>query len=127
MTMQAFFITAPYQGYHGRAEYDPDDDLFQGELLGIRGVITFVGKTPRELQKAFQESVDDYLAWCRQRGKEPNKPFSGTFLVRTTPELHRRLSTVAEAHGKSLNTLAVECLEAVAAEPPRRKVRRSAG
>ena len=127
MTMQATFTTAPHKGYHGRAEYDAGDDLFHGELLGIRSVITFVGKTPRELQKAFQESVNDYLDWCRRRGKEPNKPFSGTFLVRTTPELHRRLSSLAEAHGKSLNALAVECLQAVADEMPRARAKRSAG
>jgi hypothetical protein len=46
--------------------------------------------------------VDDYLAWCKERGKQPNKPFSGSFLVRATPELHRGLNMRADADGKSL-------------------------
>ncbi len=69
--MRGVFISDSYKGYQGRAEYDAAADLFHGELLGIRDVITFVGKTPRKLQKAFQASVDDYLDWCGRRGKEP--------------------------------------------------------
>lgn len=126
MTMRAVFVTDPYKGYLGRAEYDADDDLLHGELLGIRDVITFAGKTPRELQKAFQQSVDDYLDWCKRRGKEPLRPFSGNFLVRATPELHRRLSTTAESQGKSLNAFVVECLEAAVRAAPRRRSRRAA-
>ena len=82
-------VTNPYRGYVGRADYDAEEDMFHGELLGIRDVITFSAKTPKKLQAAFEESIDDYLAWCAERGKEPNQPFSGTILVRATPELHR--------------------------------------
>lgn len=127
MSLQGYFETGPYKGYHGRAEYDADDELFQGELIGIRDVITFAGKTPKQLEQAFRESVDDYLAWCSERKKEPHKPFSGTFLVRATPELHRNLSNLAEAQRKSLNSLVVECLESAAQEKPRpRPARRKA-
>jgi len=123
--MTGHFITEAYKGYLGRAEYDAADDSFHGELLGIRDVITFSAKSPKMLQKAFEESVDDYTAWCKKRGKEPNKPFSGNFLVRATPDLHRRLSTQADAEGKSLNALIVEHLETLIAVP-RRKPRRQA-
>jgi predicted HicB family RNase H-like nuclease len=123
--MTGHFITEPYRGYLGRAEYDSDDDSFHGELLGIRDTITFVSKTPKGLQKAFEESVDDYLAWCKKRGKEPNKPFSGNFLIRATPELHRGLNMRAEAEGKSLNALIVEQLQTLIEHLPR-KTRRQA-
>lgn len=119
MSIHGYFEAGPYQGYHGRAEYDAEDELFHGELVGIRDVITFAGKTPKQLENAFRESVDDYLKWCRERGKEPSKPFSGTFLVRATPELHRSLSNLAEAKRKSLNSLVVEWLEAATQEQPR--------
>jgi predicted HicB family RNase H-like nuclease len=126
MKLHGYFVTDTYKGFHGRADYDADDDLYHGELLGIRDVITFVGHAPRELQRAFQDSVDDYLAWCKERRKKPNKPFSGTFLVRATEELHRRLSVAAEENGKSLNSVVVETLEAAFAKTPKRRPRRAA-
>ena len=95
--MHGIFVPTPYKGYHGRAEYHDGDTFYNGELVGIRDTITFVGKTPQELQKAFKESVDDYINWRQERGKEPNKPFSGNFMVRMTPELHRSLSNLAES------------------------------
>ena len=99
--MTGHFITEAYKAYLGRAEYDSDDDSFHGELLGIRDVITFSSKTPKGLQKAFEESVDDYLAWCKKRGKEPNKPFSGNFLVCATPEIHRSLNMGAKRRARA--------------------------
>ena len=123
--MKGYFCTTVYKGYIGRAEYDAEADLLHGELLGIRDVITFSSKSPKGLQQAFEESVDDYLAWCKQRGKEPNKPFSGKFLVRATPELHRHLNVRAEAEGKSLNALVIEHLMTLI-EIPRPKRRQGA-
>lgn len=111
--MNGIFVPTPYKGYHGRAEYHDGDEYYNGELVGIRDTITFVGKTPKELQRAFTDSVDDYIAWCQERGKEPSRPFSGNFMLRMTPELHRSLSHLAESHGKSLNSFVVECLEDV--------------
>ncbi len=123
--MTGHFITGAYKGYLGRAEYDADDDSLHGELLGIRDVITFSSKAPKGLQEAFEDSVDDYLAWCKRRGKEPTKPFSGTFLIRATSELHRGLNVRAQAEGKSLNALVVEHLEGLV-EIPHRRSRRQA-
>jgi predicted HicB family RNase H-like nuclease len=93
--------------------------------LGIRDVITFSAKTPKKLQAAFEESVDDYLAWCGERGKEPNKPFSGTIFIRATPDLHRALSLQALTEGKSVNALVVEHLESLVAAPEKKTRRRA--
>jgi predicted HicB family RNase H-like nuclease len=123
--MTGHFFTEIFKGYLGRAEYDPDDDSFDGEILGIRDVITFSSKTPKGLQKAFEESVDDYLAWCKSRGKEPNKPFSGNFLVRATPDLHRGLNSRAAAEGKSLNAFVVEHLQTLVSIPKRKRRRQA--
>ena len=51
--------------------------------------MTYEAKDLAQLKREFQISVDDYLAFCDERGKEPNKPFKGSFNVRTGPELHR--------------------------------------
>ena len=45
------------------------------EIINIRDVITFQGSGVEELKQAFQDSIDDYLEFCKQRGEEPDKPF----------------------------------------------------
>ncbi|QDT39932.1 type II toxin-antitoxin system HicB family antitoxin [Stratiformator vulcanicus] len=100
-----------YQGYFGRIEFDDSADIFHGEVLGIRDVITFEGRSVEELKQAFRDSVDDYIEFCTERGEEPEKPFSGKFLLRLGPDLHRRVSAQAEASGKSLNAWISERLE----------------
>lgn len=117
----------PYQGYVGRGEYDADAGNFHGAVLGTRDVITFGGKDLPELAAAFQQSVDDYLDFCRQRNESPDKPFSGQFVARIPPETHRRISTLAQAQGKSLNQFVRDLLETAAqqagdaAKPKRRR------
>jgi predicted HicB family RNase H-like nuclease len=74
-------------------------------------VITFQGKSVEDLRLAFQDSIDDYLEFCAQRNEEPEKPFSGKFIVRIPPELHRKIYTQAKLSGKSLNSWVSEALE----------------
>jgi predicted HicB family RNase H-like nuclease len=90
--------------------------------VNTRDVITFQGKSVAELGIAFRESVDDYLAFCAERDEEPEKPFSGQFVTRISPQLHRRASFAASVAGKSLNAWVAEQLEsAVAARNQRAK------
>jgi len=100
-----------YKGYIGQVEYDSDAKLFHGEVLGMRDVITFQGKTVNELEKAFKDSINDYLAWCKERGEKPEKTFSGKFNVRISSDLHAKLSSVAQSKGKSLNAVVSELLQ----------------
>jgi predicted HicB family RNase H-like nuclease len=100
-----------YKGYTGHASFDDEAGIFHGEVENTRDVITFQGRSVDELEAAFRESIDDYLEWCAQRGKSPDKPFSGRLVVRMPPALHRRLSTEASRQGKSLNTVVLEKLE----------------
>lgn len=100
-----------YQGYIGKVEYDDEASIFHGEVINTRDVITFQGKSVAELKKAFRESVDDYLAFCAERGEEPDKPFSGQFVTRVSPDLHRRASVAASIAGKSLNAWVAEQLD----------------
>jgi predicted HicB family RNase H-like nuclease len=78
--------------------------IIHGEVINIRDVITFQGSSVQELKQAFQDSVDDYLEFCKQRGEEPNKPFSGKFVVRIDPQLHKVIAIRARQEGKSLNS-----------------------
>lgn len=99
-----------HKGYVGKVEYDADAKILHGEVIGIRDVVTFQADDVAGIEKAFKDSVDDYLAFCKERGEAPEKPMSGHFVVRTDPELHRKLSIIAEATDKSLNALVTEYL-----------------
>ena len=82
-------VTMNHKGYIGTiGEMDEEHGIFHGQVLGTTDVITFQGRTVDEVKTAFRDSVDDYLKFCAERGKEPDKSFSGKFVVRITPELH---------------------------------------
>ncbi len=102
-----------YKGYIGKVEIDDEAGILHGEVINIRDVITFEGVTVDEVHKAFQESVDDYLEFCAQRGESPEKPFSGKFVVRLPVELHRKAYIEAKLADKSLNSWVTEVLQSV--------------
>jgi predicted HicB family RNase H-like nuclease len=99
-----------YKNYTGIVEYDSDGKIFTGEVIGLRDVITFQGRTPEELERSFQESVDFYLEMCAKDGVSPQKPYSGRFNVRLTPEMHMRIAEKAAQERVSLNQWVTEAL-----------------
>ena len=100
-----------YKGYIGSVEYDDENRVFTGTVINTRTVITFHGFSVDELEKEFHTSVDDYLQWCREDGIEPEKPYSGKFNVRFSPELHRRAALGAKRLGISLNSFMERAVE----------------
>ena len=100
-----------YKGYTGQVEFDDEANIFHGEVINLRDVVTFQGATVRELRKAFRDSVDDYLEFCTERGESPEKPYSGKFMVRVEPELHKALAIHARKARKSLNAWVHDTLE----------------
>lgn len=100
-----------YKGYYGHVVYDDEAKIFHGEVINTRTVITFQGKTVDEIEQAFRDSIKDYLDWCKERKKEPEKPFSGKFVLRISPELHRQLNLEAKKNNTSINSLIVETLK----------------
>lgn len=116
-----------YKGYTGVFEFDPSIDAFHGRIVGLQDVVTFQGRSLDELRREMVESVEDYLEFCAEVGKEPERPYRGEFLVRTTPELHRAATIEAEASGMSLNAWVEATLSAVVREGrPRYGKRREA-
>jgi len=92
-----------HKGYIASIHFSSEDETFYGKILGINDLVTFEGQTVKELKKAFQEAVDDYIANCAQLGKEPEKTYKGSFNVRLSPALHRRVALIALQKNVSLN------------------------
>lgn len=63
-----------YKGYSGEFTFDDEVGLYHGEVVGISDVITFQGRTIDETKAAFADSVDEYLKFCFERGRQPKVP-----------------------------------------------------
>jgi predicted HicB family RNase H-like nuclease len=105
--------TMTYKGYIGTVDYSDADVCLFGRIVGIHDIISYESESAAGLRKAFEGAVDDYLAHCAATGKEPNRPYSGKFLLRLDPAVHARLAVKAHASGKSLNQYAAEVLAGV--------------
>ena len=102
------------RGYGARLEFDAEDKLFVGHLIGIRDIVGFHGQSVQELESAFHEAVDNYLAACQKLGQTPDKSYSGRLMLRLPPELHARASAAAQVRGLSFNQWAAQALEQAA-------------
>lgn len=100
-----------YKGYESAVDYDEEAEIFHGEVANLRDVITFQGASAAELKQALAESIEDYLAFCAERGEEPEKPFSGQFMVRADPVLHKAVANAAPREGGGFNRWVTKALE----------------
>jgi predicted HicB family RNase H-like nuclease len=100
----------PYKGYTGSVDFDEDDLVFHGRIVGIRDIVTFEAETARDLIQAFHDSVDDYLTFCNEKGQDPEKPFSGNISLRMSPGLHKQVVRAAGNRAKSVNQWITDAL-----------------
>lgn len=98
-------------GYMGSVEYSADDDCFFGKVLGINDLVTFEGTSINELKSAFRDALADYIQVCQRQGKEPERPYKGSFNVRISPALHRQAAQYAAAQGLTLNRFVEQAIE----------------
>lgn len=106
--------TMTHEGYLATLEIDEDAGVLYGRVINANAVLTFEGETLAELRTAFGDTIADYRDWCKERGVEPEKPYSGTLSLRIAPELHRRVAEQAAKAGESINQFIAERLEEVA-------------
>jgi predicted HicB family RNase H-like nuclease len=99
-----------YKGFSARVEFDAEDRIFVGRIAGIRDVVSFHAETVSGLEKAFKESVNDYLKACEELGQSPNKPVSGNLMLRVPTDVHAKAIEAAELAGVSLNVWAADVL-----------------
>jgi len=92
-----------YKGYIGSVEFSEEDAVFHGKIVGIKSLISFEGDSVTSLTQDFHDAIDEYLEFCLESNKEPEKPFKGSFNVRIGVELHRKAAMAASAMNMSLN------------------------
>jgi predicted HicB family RNase H-like nuclease len=99
-----------YKGYQGYVVYDDEAKLFHGEVVGLKDMITFQGQSVQELEQAFKDSIEDYLEFCKELGRPPEKPYSGKILIRMSPQDHEKAALEAKTHGLSMNEWIIQTI-----------------
>jgi predicted HicB family RNase H-like nuclease len=107
-----------HSGYLGSIEASFEDKCLYGRIEFINDLVSYQGSTVEELEAAFKESVDDYLATCTANSKEPDRPFSGTFNIRVGPDLHKKAAVAAKLNDCSLNDFIKQAIEKYLAPIP---------
>ncbi len=100
-----------YKGYVGSVEFSQEDELFYGKVQGVRALISYEGTNAAELIEDFHGAVDDYLELCSEEGKEPEKAYKGSFNIRVSPELHKKIAIYAMEHDITLNSFVEQSIE----------------
>ncbi|MDO9256605.1 MAG: type II toxin-antitoxin system HicB family antitoxin [Bacteroidales bacterium] len=99
-----------YKGFIGSVHFSADDSIFYGKVEGITDLVTFEGETVKELTEAFHFMVDEHIKDCEAENIAPEKSYKGSFNVRLTPELHKRIAVSAKMRGITINKFVFEAL-----------------
>ena len=102
-----------YKGYVAAITYDSSVELLHGEVVnaGPYPIATFEAADVEGLKHEFRISIEDYLAWCKEDGVEPRRPFSGNLSLRLGADLHQRVAVSAARNGISINRWIKSALE----------------
>lgn len=101
-----------YKGYHAKVEFDTDSCMLRGKVEGINDYVDFESSNAQMIETEFHNAVDDYLKFCEEVGKEPDKEYKGSFNVRIDPALHQKIAVVAFRNGESLNKTVEKAIRA---------------
>ncbi|HIZ80618.1 MAG TPA: type II toxin-antitoxin system HicB family antitoxin [Candidatus Mediterraneibacter pullistercoris] len=100
-----------YKGYHAKIVFDNETFSLRGKIEGINDLVNFESKDLNTIEQEFHDAVDDYLELCKEVGKKPEKEYKGTFNVRISPELHKKIALMASKNGDTLNKTIEKALE----------------
>jgi predicted HicB family RNase H-like nuclease len=100
--------------YTYRAEWSSEHGEYVGRCIEMSWLSRWA-PTMRQAIAEVEQAVDEYIAECKADDHEPPAPlterkFSGKFVIRTSPELHARLTVEAAEQNVSLNQWAVQKL-----------------
>ena len=106
-----------YKGYRAELNYDSETKTLHGKIAGIKDLVTFESNDTEKIIQEFHDAVDDYIEFCKEVGKQPEKTYNGVFNVRITPEAHKKLADKAMKSGLSLNTAVKQAISNYLAAP----------
>jgi predicted HicB family RNase H-like nuclease len=92
-----------YKSYYAEIHFSSEDEVFYGKLIGINDLVNFEADSVKGLKIAFAEAVEDYIDFCKEIKKTPEKTYKGSFNVRIPSELHRQAAIFASLKKVSLN------------------------
>ena len=99
-----------YKGYRARVVYDNETKSLWGEVVGITDYIDFQSDSLKTIEKEFRKAVDEYLTFCEEVGKEPEKEYKGSFNIRIGTDLHKQIALQSLKEGKSINEYVKEAV-----------------
>ncbi len=105
-----------YKGYHTKVEFDSESCVLWGKIEGISDLVDYECENPQDVVKEFHAAVDEYIDFCKEVGKEPDREYKGSFNVRISPELHKQLANTAIRTGDTLNASVEKAIEAYVCE-----------
>jgi len=96
--------------YTYRVTWSEDDNEYVG-LCAEFPSLSWLASTPEAALKGIRRVVEDVVKDMRENGEAVPEPiasrrYSGKFMVRVPPEVHRNLAIKAAEAGVSLNRLA---------------------
>jgi predicted HicB family RNase H-like nuclease len=96
--------------YTYRVTWSEEDEEFVG-LCAEFPKLSWLAASPEEALKGVRLVIKDCVKDMSENGEDSPRPiairkFSGKFMVRVPPEVHRHLATEAAESGVSLNRLA---------------------
>jgi len=100
-----------YKDFIGSVHFSAEDEVFFGKIEGIEDLVSFEGKSVKEIKNAFEAAVEDYIEICGDNDKELEKSYKGSFNVRMPPDLHRKVKRTAVKLGISLNQFIQKAVE----------------
>ncbi|UUO25121.1 type II toxin-antitoxin system HicB family antitoxin [Colwellia sp. M166] len=100
-----------YKGYYASINVSVEDECVFGKVEFINDSIVFGADTVAELKVTFKSEIEDYLEFCKEVGKDPDKTMTGSFNIRIGEELHKKALVRAKLDSVTLNEVIKKSVE----------------
>ena len=95
-----------YKGYWAEIKYSDEDECFCGKIEGLKcTLISFEGRTVKELKRDFKNAIDNYIRTCKELNMLPEKQCKGSLNVRLGVDLHTKAKMKSIEEQISINEL----------------------
>ena len=98
-----------YKGYHSKIEFDHDNYVLYGKIEGIDDLIIFESSDVSKIEEEFHLAVDDYLEFCEEVGKEPEKEYKAIseYISKSTHDVKDDIKVIVDyIKASSINNVA---------------------